>query len=265
MALGLRAAENSAQLKVCAVNAVIKLSLVAIHLYIGVVAARADDNGTDGIQKQRVRYLVNRLASKNPSPEENALALPKNYDKDSQVGVYLAVQQLLHEGSAAFDTLIQHSKDDRYSHTFEEPSGFFNRSVGVTCQMIMRNIVLAHEKKIHFFAADQYQTQFWKSNNMENWWKSHRDRPLWRIQADAIDEQLRIMETIEYLRMKPIQSRGGQHKLSKQDFDKLRDENIKILTEFRSHILSTKEPLLPDTIDKPYDSMIGLPWFDGYK
>lgn len=66
-------------------------------------------------REQRIRTLVQLLASKNAALNKlNGIEFPATYDKQAQAVVYLAMMQLLQEGSAAFDVLIDNFDDERY-------------------------------------------------------------------------------------------------------------------------------------------------------
>ncbi len=91
------------------------------------------DDSAQTMQRQRIRVIVELLASKNAAPRMGSDGFPPSYDRNAQVVVYLASQQLLNEGSAAFDILIEHLNDKRYSYTQAEPDSDYNRTVGDVC------------------------------------------------------------------------------------------------------------------------------------
>ena len=81
---------------------------------------------------ERIRLLVEMLASKNPAPklDYGRLIVPAGFDREAQAVVYFALQQLLAEGEVPFDTLISHFDDDRYSLSFSGIQGQGNLDVG---------------------------------------------------------------------------------------------------------------------------------------
>ena len=108
--------------------------IVTIVLIASLLSSVDASDSVPTSDQHRIRVLVEALASKNIAPGLGDL--PKNYDKNAQVVVYLAVQQLLAEGSAAFDILIEHFNDKRYAYTDQCPDGNYDRTVGDVCRMI---------------------------------------------------------------------------------------------------------------------------------
>ena len=84
--------------------------------------------------------LIELLASKNQAPLKGQRGHaymeaepPAGYSKRDQVIVFLAIQQLLQEGDNAFDSLMDHLEDKRYSVSYDSPSGIFDSTVGSIC------------------------------------------------------------------------------------------------------------------------------------
>src|SRR5437660_637199 len=120
--------------------------VASLVVFFGWAAPRRLIAQEDAAQKHsqaRIRTLIGMLASTNKAPDakEGRLSVPKDYDTGAQAVVYLAAQQLLSEGSPAFDLLIEHFDDDEYSYSYESPVGRFNRTVGDVCWQILTRVV----------------------------------------------------------------------------------------------------------------------------
>jgi hypothetical protein len=106
--------------------------------------------------QQRIRVLAELLASKNAVCGTQCDRFPKGYDRHAQVVVYLAIQQLLAEGPAGFDTLIEHFKDGRYCYTYAAPDDNYNATVGGTCALIMTLCIRCYANEIHVITDEQF-------------------------------------------------------------------------------------------------------------
>jgi hypothetical protein len=117
------------------------------------VVANAGEKPTP--DQQRVQMLIKLLASTNTAPEEPIHSFPPNYSRDAQVVVYLAIQQLLAEGSIAFDVLIENSNDKHYCYTYAAPDSEYNRTVGEACVLIVVGNVRCYAREIHIITEEQ--------------------------------------------------------------------------------------------------------------
>lgn len=239
------------------------IRLVCCVLGALALAGRAESREIEDPGKaERINALVERLASKNPAPTSRAgnLRVPVDYDKNAQVIVYLASQQLLAEGADAFDILIAHFKDDRYSYSYESPTGTFNTTVGKVCHRIMARCIECYEFELHLISRDQYAVYLFRNPDLDlsGWWKENRKRPLWEIQLDAIDHALRFMKSARRDKVNPPFAQGGQ--LPPEEFETLKKENVQILQAMKSSILATNEAFRPKSIEQEGGSMYLLPW-----
>ena len=213
--------------------------------------------------EQRIRVLVELLASKNTVSGRNLESFPQGYDRNAQVVVYLAIQQLLAEGSTGFDTLIEHFNDKRYSYTYAAPDGEYNMTVDVACELIMTRCIKCYHNEIHIITEDQFRlAPDFSKEKIADWWKHNRHRPLWEIQIDAIDHAITLMETVRRDKTRVPWRLAEQ--LTPEVFESRRKDNLRILKELRASIVAQKEAYRPKSLEKwlddQYDSMLGLPW-----
>lgn len=235
-------------------STIVFLSLLALH------HLRADDS-SDKSQRQRIAFLIGKLASNNRAPNVDAAeryTFPRDYDVEAQALVYLAAQQLLFEGSAAFDALIEHFSDTRYSYTRESPEGFKDFTVGQVCRKIFVRSIECHETLIPRISADQSRLLWKHPTTPEEWWSRNRNRPLWQIQIEAIEAQIAVMKSLDYATASP--PRPYVKKVDENRFNELRAESVEIMERMRAAILGTKTPYRSLSIDGNSDSMAGLPW-----
>ncbi len=213
--------------------------------------------------QQRIRVLVELLASKNTVSGREMESVPQGYDRNAQVVVYLAIQQLLAEGSTGFDILIEHFNDKRYSYTYAAPDDQYNATVGVVCTLIMIRCINCYYEEIHLITEEQYRLgPDFSEENIADWWKHNRHRPLWQIQVDGIDRAIALMETVR--RDKTRLPWRVAEQLTPEVFESRREDNLKILKGMRASIVAQKEPYRPKSLqkrlDERYEPMLGLPW-----
>jgi hypothetical protein len=213
--------------------------------------------------QQRIRVLVELLASKNTVSGRTMESVPQGYDRNAQVIVYLAIQQLLAEGSPAFDTLIEHFNDKRYSYTYAAPDDQYNETVGGACTGIMVQCVKCYSCQIHFITDEQFRlAPDFSNENIADWWKHNRHHPLWQIQVEAIDHAIALMEKVR--RDKTRLPWRFAEQLTPEVFESRRKDNLKVLKELRASIVAQKEAYRPKSLEKwldnPFEPMLGLPW-----
>lgn len=211
-------------------------------------------------QQERIRFLIKTLGSKNAKPPGRGpiVRFSNNYSREAQAVVYLAIQQLLQEGSATFDILIEHFDDPRYSYSYDAPSGVFHMTVGDACHSIVERSVICYEMMIHLISSDQNHVIPWRDSSLKEWWKKNQTRELWEIQIEAIDAQIEYQRAVEYQTAKPIHPLAK--KMPEEKFDAKRNENIKILENLRSAISLTRTAYRPTSIDQHFGQMTRLPW-----
>ena len=197
--------------------------------------------------EHRIRVLVERLASKNKAPE--SYPFPASYDENAQVVVYLAIQQLLAEGSAGFDTLIEHFNDHHYSYSYAAPDEVCPETVGTVCQSIMWRCIKCYDNEIHYIASEQWNlSPNLGKPNMADWWKRNRSRSLWEIQVEGIDRAIAFMEnarfdtTHRHWRLREF--------VPPAVFESHRKDNLRILKEMRASIVAQKGRLPTEIVRK---------------
>jgi len=213
--------------------------------------------------EQRIRVLVELLASKNTVSGRTLESFPQGYDRNAQVAVYLAIQQLLAEGSTGFDTLIEHFNDKRYSYSYAAPDDEYNSTVGEACGLIMTRCIKCYQHEIHIITEDQFRlAPDFSKEKIADWWKHNRHRPLWEIQIDAIDQAIALMETVR--RDKTRLPWRLAEQLSSEVFESRRKDNLRILKGLRASVVAQKEAYRPKSLEKWLDDlfepMLGLPW-----
>jgi hypothetical protein len=225
--------------------------------------AFSDSPQADGDQ-QRIRVLVELLASKNKLAGRSlGGGFPRDYDRNAQAVVYLAIQQLLAEGSTAFDVLIEHRGDNRYCYTYAAPDSEYNSTVGEACVGIMMRCVWCYSGEIYYITTEQNDlAPDFAKEDIATWWKRNRHRPLWSIQVDAIDREIALMERVR--REKTRVHWRLAEELTPEVFESRRKENLELLKGMRASILARKEAYRPKSLERsredPYEPIIGLPW-----
>jgi len=232
-----------------------------------------------GDPRDRVKYLIEMLASKNPAPvikrkpiepfdvwAQDTIEFSLKHDTALQVTVYLALQQLLAEGDAAFDQLLAHTNDKRYSFTVERyaPGPFhtrYNYSVSDACELIVECNVRPFEPELHFLTKGQnrlYPTRDWDPPWAE-WWKKNKHRGLASVQIEAIDATMAFMRDTDAASQIPWHENASGY--STDEFNRLRDENLRILKAIRQSIVLTGQPYRPKALHYYRTHILGLSWF----
>jgi hypothetical protein len=238
---------------------------VAVFVFLACLQAGADAaESKSSPDQQRIRVLVNLLASKNTVSGRSIDQFPKHYDRNAQVVVYLAAQQLLAEGATAFDTLIEHLDDKRYSYTYAAADAEYNKTVGDVCCEIMLRCIKCYCNELYYITNEQFnlEPRFPGDSGVAKWWHRNRRRPLWEIQVAAIDRAIELMEKVRRDKTRVPWRLAEQ--LTPEVFESRRKENLRILKEMRASIVANEEAYRPQSLEKwrddPYDAMLGLPW-----
>jgi hypothetical protein len=213
--------------------------------------------------QQRIRVLVELLASKNTVSETSRHTWPDGYDRNAQVVVYLAIQQLLAEGATGFDMLLEHFNDKRYCYTEAYPDDDCNITVGSACSSIMVRCIKCYNYQIHVITNEQFGLEpDFRKQDLATWWKHNRYRPLWKIQVEAIDQAIALMERVR--RDETRRPFRFSAELTPTVFESRRKENLRILKGLRASIVANEEAYRPKSLTKwlydPHDAMLGLPW-----
>jgi len=219
--------------------------------------------------RARVKYLIEMLASKNPRPkitgekwETDAIVkYPKEYNDSLQVPVYLALQQLLVEGEGAFDQLLAHTDDKRYSLTIKRIEQFYNRSVSDVCKSIVeRNLHCCHPELHLITRGGWYSYPNLESfeGSLAKWWQKNKTRGLAALQIESIDDTIAFMRHLDARTAPPWHAQAEQFPIDK--FNRLRDENVRILQAVRQSIVHTGKPYRPVILDGWSSKIIALPW-----
>jgi hypothetical protein len=208
------------------------------------------------------KNLASRISDGGPGPGEYGRhEFPKCYDPKAQAVVYLARQQLLAEGAAAFDVLVAHFNDERYSYSsrvnYYSDSEECNLSVGEVCRMIVVCTVECYDDKIYLLTPDQVREHLdhYRARGLAKWWQANRHRPLWEIQVEALDKTIRFMESVD--REKCTKWHPQEPRLPAKEFEAHRKENLRLLKAKRDYIASCKEPYRPKAA---YYPVLMLPW-----
>jgi hypothetical protein len=222
---------------------------------------------------KRIAYLIEMLASKNAPPpirgdaskgDDQTIKMPDEYDKSLQVPVFLATEQLLTENEAAFDQLLAHTNDDRYSYSVNGMADF-NVNVSQACVKIVTRCLLSYEPELHVITSSQGMRYLEKqrlathdSKSLVEWWEKNKTRGLAAIQVEAIDDEIEFMRDVDGTKALGPYLDGPQLPIDK--FNSLRDENLQILGGIRHAIIETGEPHRAKSMDDYYGCMIGMPW-----
>lgn len=234
-------------------------------LTVAVMPLSADEK-PDRETTERITHLIGLLKSRNAPPKivnmkDHAVAtFDKAYDTKLQVPVYLAMQQLLAEGDAAFELLLKHEEDNGYCLTVVDNDYDENRTVGDICMRIFWANIRPFENDLRFLTRrgrEKYPVL--KETSEKEWWASKKKIGLARVQIEAIDDELDFVQKADVKKAAgPIPDAPP---LSAAEFEKARKQNIRILKAMRETILSTGKPYRPRTcINTFYESLIGVPW-----
>jgi hypothetical protein len=225
---------------------------------------------------KRITHLIGMLASRNPAPKIIGddgreirgkptglivrAVFDKSYDRDVQVSVYLAMQQLLAEGEVALDLLCKHEDDKRYCLTIRSMEDPENETVGTICRRIFWANILPFKDELHFITKAQYgfYPARHESESVKEWWKGKKKTGLARVQIEAIDAMLDFMQKADA--KKATAWHPEAKKVPPAEFEKRRKKNIRILRAIRETILSTGKPYRPRSCLAWYQRVIGLQW-----
>lgn len=236
------------------------LYVVALWSMAPDFALSADESEND---KKRIEYLIELLASKNVMKEE----IPRlgatrrsydGYDCDAQGVVYLAGQQLVREGAVAFDALLAHSEDRRYSYSYEGPNGEFVVAVSGACYKIVKRAILCYEAEIPLLTSAQHRILPWGDGELKAWWEKNRTRELWELQIEAIDQQLAFQKSVKYEDAPPIFRAAS--KMPPDEFEKIRKDAIAKLERLRAGIAASHTPHFADPFKEHLSYFRRLPW-----
>jgi hypothetical protein len=213
-------------------------------------------------ERERIDALIELLASKNAAPTKDGplsgIEPPLGYDKGHQGIVFRAIQQLLKEGDTAFDALIDHSADKRYSISYEAPSGPYHLTVGSICSRVISRSVYCYEDlgKLQRISSDQRGHP--EMANAAEWWEKNRKKSLWQIQVEMIDRQIVYFQELDLATSRPPHRYVTKPPIA--TLEELRSQNISALKTMRARIVATKQAYRPRSIDEPYGRLTWLPW-----
>lgn len=232
----------------------------SVSVFVG-SAVLADDFDDPG-RAERIAVLIELLASRNPAPVERQgeIRVPKEYDRQAQAVVFLAIQGLLDEGEHAMDALISHFGDQRYSHSFNAISGTGNVTVGATSERIAAYLIRCYAGEMHTITRDQHAIWPFEDTdmNLSEWWKENRERGLLAIQKEAVDRAIRFFTTIDRKKASTPYIDGGR--LDPEEFDKLRKENLAVLNRIKRTIEASGQTYRPKSFYPSFAVMDLLPW-----
>ncbi len=242
------------------------LFLLCVGLNSGLNGLAAEEDSS--FQPERVSFLIELLASKNSRPQQvhRDIDFPKNYQYEAQVPVYLAMRQLLNEGAGACDGLCKHFEDQRYSYTKKGINGDTNRSVGSVSNEIFQCILCPYHYEIHFITRDQRNIGLGAEKDLKDWWKTHREQPLWQLQLEQIELALKFFSTARTETVASIHPDAPR--FDTEEFEKLRIENVEHLQALKTSINALKKPYVTQLIESGGSSQTGftsLPWTNAAK
>jgi hypothetical protein len=233
-----------------------------------VLAANSDERE----RIARIECLIELLASKNAAPtvvgdatmgDDQTIDFPKSYERSLQVPVYLAVKELLAEDEAAMDLLLAHKNDDRYSFSVNSSTDY-NISVSGACRWIAKQKLSCYEPEIHVITRSQFgvypEVSPFKGpgESFESWWNKNKGRGLAALQLEAIDAEIKFMQEVDGKTALPWHA--AAEPLPIGEFNRLRDDNLRILKALRRYVSETQTPYRPNTLDSEYHHCFGLPW-----
>lgn len=143
-----------------------------------------------------VEQLIEMLASPNEMPtwpggdtSDGPPDYPGDYDKAAQTRVLSARDALVAKGTTAFELLIKHTDDYRYSYTEQRGKAFW---VNVHVAHVCREIIAVQVEVFRPFIRPSGPTdprRFWVPGGrvaLEQWWDSHKHQGLCAIQIEAV-------------------------------------------------------------------------------
>lgn len=148
-----------------------------------------------GAAEQKVRDLVEQLASQNPEPARDQsrrfLERPEGWDPEKQQVVFDARQQLAELGKAAFPFLLESMNDDRYSHSASY-SVQLNHSVGDVCRQIfesnIRLIGMRFKSRTGADGESHMCPNYFDRHHgkLDKWWQANQDKSLQQMRIEVL-------------------------------------------------------------------------------
>jgi hypothetical protein len=236
------------------------------------VAPLSADEEPDKETTERITHLIGMLGSRNAPPKFVAMALHPEikfdppYNKNLQVPVYLAMQQLLAEGDACIDLLLKHQDDKGYCLSVYNCVDDYdkNRTVGDICKQIVWAKIRPFQGDLHFMTrGGRGKYPNLKGKSLKKWWERKKKIGLARVQIEAIDAELDFVQKADAKK-----AEGGipdAPPLSSAEFEKARKQNLRILKAMRETIRSTGKPYRPRTCINLPEYLIGLPWTEPHR
>lgn len=206
------------------------------------------------VRPDRVEVLIESLASSNKRPPDQSHGFAKDYDRKAQAIVYLSANQLLREDANAIRALVAIDKDERYSFTYVTPFGHSHYSVEGAAAIVLRKMTTFEEHAPHGWLT----WKDWPKNSIKDWIKEQKFSTLNQLQRLAVAEQLKVAEAKVF--QPGLRSNRYVAELSEEEFDKRKGELITGLKQVKARLDSSKEPIIPLTIDQQQARVWGLPW-----
>ncbi|MCY2987152.1 MAG: hypothetical protein NTY19_04690 [Planctomycetota bacterium] len=152
---------------------------------------------------KKIETLIDKLASENDRPQavrdktgRRTTVFPSGWSEEKQDAVFRAADELVKMGVRAFPQLIEHFDDDRYSYSHEALNAapgdrvYYNENVGRHCRKIVREQLHKYEiwgEPLSGFGPTRWGPPGFDNNDAaRRWWEQNKDKPLWRLQADAL-------------------------------------------------------------------------------
>jgi hypothetical protein len=93
---------------------------------------------------------------------------------------------------------------------------------------------------------------------LAKWWEKNKRRGLRAIQIEAIDAMITFMTSIDGKTAPTIHPDVQRRPL--KEFNRLRDDNLRILKLIRRNIVEKQEPHRAKSLDDSIGCLFGLPW-----
>lgn len=209
---------------------------------------------SQAVRPNRVAVLVSSLASSNQRPLDRSHSFANDYDRQAQAIVYLSANQLLREDANAIRALVDIDKDDRYSFTYVTPFGHTHCSVKGAAAIVLTKMTTFEEYAPHGWLT----WKDWPKTTIKDWIKEQEFSTLNQLQRLAVAEQLKAAEAKMY--QPGLRQNRYVAELSEEEFDKRKGELISGLKQVQARLESSKEPIIPLTIDRQQARVWGLPW-----